>query len=184
MDSVLINRMEVNDDYIKRTMPVRMRGSYFFTAMLACVYLAVTVRFAIAELKTPGAVPWSLILSVAVPVFLVIYQYYSTRKAIRRQCKLVRETAGAESYTIVSRFVDEGVERRSSYQEQELNMVRYGDIRRIQCAKGYIFLGALDRVAYALDPKCFENGSEADFWRLMNEKCPKAVPKKRRTISG
>ena len=58
MDSVLINRMEVNDDYIKRTMPVRMRGSYFFTAMLACVYLAVTVRFAIAELKTPGAVPW------------------------------------------------------------------------------------------------------------------------------
>lgn len=184
MEPVLTNRMEVNDVYIKQTMPVRLRGSYFFTAMLVAAYLAVTLRFAVAELQTPGAVPWSLILTVAVPLIMVLYQVHSTRKAIRRQCALVRETAGAESYTIVSHFTEEGVNRRSSYDEQTLNQVPYRDIRRIQCAKGYIFLGTLDRTAYALDTKGFEAGSEADFWQLMNEKCPKAVPKKHRVAAG
>lgn len=33
-----------------------------------------------------------------------------------------------------------------------------------------------------LDPERFEKGTEADFWRLMNEKCPRAVPKAKRTL--
>ena len=45
-----------------------------------------------------------------------------------------------------------------------------------------ILLSSQAKLIYTLDPARFENGTETDFWRLMSEKCPNAVPKEYKTV--
>lgn len=59
---------------------------------------------------------------------------------------------------------------------------RYEHIRSVKLRPGLILLWTKGRQFYMLDPERFEKGTEADFWRLMNEKCPRAVPKAKRTL--
>ena len=56
----------------------------------------------------------------------------------------------------------------------------YQNIGKILEDEPLILLKTRARQFYSLDRSRFGNGTEADFWRLMTEKCPNAVPKKHR----
>ncbi|MBR3077525.1 MAG: YcxB family protein [Oscillospiraceae bacterium] len=60
--------------------------------------------------------------------------------------------------------------------------VPYAEFSRIRQTPGLILLFTDEKKMILLDPERFEKETEADFWRLMNEKCPRAVPKAKRTL--
>ena len=77
------------------------------------------------------------------------------------------------------RFGPSEIERENSFTRQP-NAIPYEQIEKILRTGTELQLCLKNKLYYILDPNRFENGTEADFWRLMNEKCSAAVPKKYR----
>lgn len=57
--------------------------------------------------------------------------------------------------------------------------ITYDNIRRIYRSENYIVMSTFRRKMLLLNPHGFEYGDEKDFFEYMEEKCPKALPKKK-----
>ena len=98
-------------------------------------------------------------------------------KAARNQAATIREKNG-------------GLTFRSCFREEEIGFIRpdgeessripYRALDKIVRSPKLLLLFTADKQMLLLDPDRFTNGTEADFWKLMNEKRPSAVPADRR----
>jgi len=62
----------------------------------------------------------------------------------------------------------------------EQTRIPYDSMNAILPDKDHVILWTEAKQFVVLDLSRFENGTEADFWRLMKEKCSHALPKSRR----
>ena len=96
-----------------------------------------------------------------------------TRLALRRMAEQYQATSYEADYT----FFADSFTFRSTVHPNETQLA-YASVKQLLLCDDLILLISQAKLIYTLDRTRFENGTEADFWRLMNEKCPQAVPKK------
>lgn len=99
--------------------------------------------------------------------------------SVNRTLRRTRERFGVEEYDVTLRFEERELVSESSL-SVEPGRLAYADFVKLKRYPELITIRTAARTLCTLDPNCFENGTEADFWRLMNQKCPSAVPKDRR----
>ncbi|MCR5552418.1 MAG: hypothetical protein K6F19_04780, partial [Oscillospiraceae bacterium] len=82
-------------------------------------------------------------------------------------------------YDVTLRFYDTEIVTESEI-GKEPRHIPYSGFRRLRRGRDVILIRTRSTLGYALEPSRFVKGTEADFWKLMNEKCPRAVPKAKR----
>ena len=103
----------------------------------------------------------------------------SVNTAVKRNLKRTEELYGVREYDVTLRFEETEIVTESSLSTEPGHMP-YSGFTKLKRYPDLITIRTESRRLSTLDPDCFENGTEADFWRLMNKKCPAAVPKDRR----
>lgn len=107
-------------------------------------------------------------------LFLVYMFFLLPGKSARAQVEKIRQKKGGVCFRTVFRPEEIGFIDPTG---QETTKVSYQTVDKIVPAKDLILLFTVEKQMVLLDRNRFENGSEADFWRLMNEKRPSAIPK-------
>ena len=183
MDDCLINRYHLDENSLRKSYK-QLTKPYFLVQLLislALLGLAVfyTVRYAqyFPESKR-------LLLLVLLLYLLAGFELWQTlnsvNRAVRRTMRRIEETQHVREYDVTLRFEPTELVVENSL-SAETGSLPYENVKSLKRREDLIVLQTLTRRVFTLDPACFENGTEADFWRLMNEKCPNAVPKKCRS---
>ena len=107
------------------------------------------------------------------------YAFTGVRRAVKRTVQRLMETRQVSSYERVYRFTEAEICCESDIAGPS-GQIPYSVIRRLVPYQNLILVYTRAKQYLMLDRTRFENGAEADFWKLMNEKCPGAVPKKYR----
>ena len=181
-EPVLISRFPMNEDNLREVAKDELRIPILLNYLFAAVMLFVAVYTAIRCFNAP-----SLELRLLFrPVFslvitgLLIYQALTVEKRSveRTMQRLEKEIGSRDSVVILFFFPDCYYSENSELSGRTRR--EYSDVTQLTRAKNRIYLTMQGVRGYTLDPARFENGTEADFWKLMNEKCPRAVPRKYR----
>ena len=101
-------------------------------------------------------------------------------RSVKLSMERRRQEGIPEDLEFIFRFGPAEMELENSCTRQPRSL-SYDQIGSILRSGAEFQLHLRNNMYYILDPVRFENGTEADFWRLMNEKCPNAVPKRYRT---
>lgn len=117
-----------------------------------------------------------LLIAAALYLFLGLRQ---PGKQARRQIQRYEESGSGSSPEVAVWFDSEEISAHRAGME-ELTHISYDRMNAIYPDKDHIVLWTEAKQFIVLDCACFEHGTEADFWRLMKEKCPHALPKARR----
>ena len=124
-----------------------------------------------------------LLLLVLVMYGLGVFYLWRLLTMVKRSAKQSidrdEEKWHVRSFDTTIRFTDTAFIDKNDVGNDE-NHYDYAAVARLVPCKNLILLHTRARQFLMIDRTRFENGTEADFWRLMNEKCPKAVPKKYR----
>lgn len=111
----------------------------------------------------------------------VVYLYLALRQTARLtkfQIQRFEENYQSDYLDTSVEFFPEEYQGRREGADAAGNRTKYAQIKRILESEEVIVIQTPARQFVILDRNRFEGGTEADFWRLMNEKCPSAVPKK------
>lgn len=120
------------------------------------------------------------VLGAALLALAVLMVYLIRRlpaRLAKKQAARLRETNGGPGFSAL--FRADGVCLRNA-KGQESAAVPYSVLARVAEPSGQILLLTAQKQMILLDPDRFEGGTEADFWRLMNENCREALPAGRR----
>ena len=174
MDNCLINRCRTDKTALQKAYTWTSRNTRrILLAGSAGILLA-----AILLISHSGLGPVALILLVA-PVAYLILAFTLPARFTKLQLRRMEETLQADRVdTTVEFHPEEIVNKREG--SDNTTQLRYTAIKTVAAFSGLILLWTQGKQFILLDPARFENGTEADFWKLMNEKCPNAVPKKYR----
>ena len=174
MEPTLTNRCRMDEASLKKAYTWTSRNQR--RILLACS--AAMVLLAIYLLWWKGLEHLTLILFAA-PVAYLILAFTLPARFTKLQLRRMEETLQADRVdTTVEFHPEEIVNKREG--SDNTTQLRYTAIKTVAAFSGLILLWTQGKQFVLLDPARFENGTEADFWRLMNEKCPNAVPKKYR----
>lgn len=174
MEPVLINRCRTDKTALQKAYAWTSRNTRRF--LLICA--AMMLLLAIFLLCLKGLEPLTVILLVG-PVAYGILAFTLPARFTKLQLRRMEEIFQADhADTTVEFHAEEIVNRRDG--SDNSTRLRYTAIKTVAELPGLIILWTQGKQFILLDPTRFENGTEADFWKLMNEKCPQAVPKKYR----
>lgn len=185
MEPILTNRALVDETAVKKGMTRTLRPRlWLFWAEAAL--LTVLGIFNLFRLKI---IPYGLNLldtqavQALVPFGLaalcVWFGASMTGRYTRLTMRRMAEQYQTTSYEADYAFFADSFTFRSTVHPNETQLA-YGSVKKIVLCDDLILLVSQAKLIYTLDRNSFENGTEADFWKLMNEKCPSAVPKKHR----
>ena len=181
-EPVLISRFPMNEDNLREVAKDELRIPILLNYIFAAAMLVVAVYTAIRCINAP-ALELRLLFR---PVFslvitgLLVYQALTVEKrSVERAMRRLEEEIGSRDSVVILSFYPD------CYYSENSNLSgrtrrEYSDVTRLTRSKSRIYLTMQGTRGYTIDPDRFENGTEADFWKLMNEKCPGAVPKKHR----
>ena len=182
MEPLLINRFRMNRENVLRSSSEGLRTARILDVVFAALLLCAGIYAAIACFRAEEP-DYHLILRPVVllglAVFLTVEAITVAKRNTDRFMKRLQSEFGTEDCEFVIRFYADFFTTESS-SRPEPRRREYGSVSRIIRGKQLLHIGLEGSSVGDLDPARFENGTEADFWRLMNEKCPKAVPKKYR----
>ncbi|MBQ1678567.1 MAG: hypothetical protein II062_03410 [Oscillospiraceae bacterium] len=176
MEAPLTNRCTIDRGSLQKAYRIlwrpRMILLLFFSAvMMVCAILLIcSGGFGLVEAV--------LLICAAAYVLLALTQ---PARFAKLQLRRMQENYQADSIEFCTDFYPDELSGRRNGAESATHM-RYANIKSVKLCPGLILLWTKGRQFNMLDPARFENGTEADFWRLMNEKCPKAVPRAKRTL--
>jgi hypothetical protein len=174
MEPVLTNRCRWDETSLKKGFAWTSRKSTVQLLLLPVVFLVIAVYHLCA--KGLDLIPIILLAAgIAYPIVALRLPARFTKLQLRR----MEENFQTDHLDTVTAFRDEELE---TWQEGKTSFsrIRYDSIETAAALSGLILLWTRSKQFVLLDPAGFEHGTEADFWRLMNEKCPRAVPKKHR----
>ncbi len=182
MDDCLINRCRVDEAKMRAsarlTTRTQRRLDYLFAALAILAGIYNVLRC--VKAGSPG---YSMIIGTValfgLGIFLVRDGFTAADRSVRLSLERRRQQGIPDDLEITLRFGPSEIEKENSFTHQPSSFP-YDQIVSIQRSGDGLQMLLKNNVIYILDPDRFENGTEADFWRLMNEKCQKAVPKKRR----
>ena len=175
MEAPLTNRCTIDRGSLQKAYRIlwrpRMILLLFFSAvMMVCAILLIcSGGFGLVE---------AVLLICAAAYVLLLTQ---PARFAKLQLRRMQENYQADSIEFCTDFYPDDISGRRNGAESATHM-RYANIKSVKLCPGLILLWTKGRQFNMLDPARFENGTEADFWRLMNEKCPKAVPRAKRTL--
>ena len=175
MNDCLINRCRMDKTTLQKAYTWTARSQR--RILLACS--AVMLLLAIFLLWRRGLEHLTLILFAA-PVAYGILAFTMPARFTKLQLRRMEESFQTDQLdTTVEFHPEEIVNKREG--SDNTTQLRYAAIKTVAVLSGLILLWTQGKQFVLLDPTRFENGTEADFWKLMNEKCPNAVPKGKRS---
>ncbi len=183
MDDCLINRCRVDEAKMRAsarlTTRTQRRLDYLFAALAILAGIYNVLRC--VKAGSPG---YSMIIGTValfgLGIFLVRDGFTAADRSVRLSLERRRQQGVPDDLEITLRFRPSEIEKENSFTRQPASFP-YDQVERIQRSGDVLQMLLKNNVIYILAPGRFENGTEADFWALMREKCPKAVPKKHRS---
>ena len=183
MDSFLTNRSRMDEPRLREAARAALRTrcvlNFVFAALMAAAGVYNTIRCLNAASPTSFLVLGSVVL-LGGAVYLAWDGITISDRSVKNSLAMLRKQGLPEDLELTLRFGDPELVTENNVTRQPKSTA-YDQILEIFRSETVIQLHLRDGGYYVLDPACFENGTEADFWRLMNEKCPNAVPKRYRT---
>ena len=176
----LLNRCVLNKKTYRKGMTRMLRPRICLLLILTLVTLGLAFYYTIRFLPQKDL---TLNILAAIMYWLAAVLAASAMnlapRAVKLQIRRLKETYQVSEYESLFTFLPKEILGQNSLSENRLHL-SYDSVKKLLPCKGLILLCSRSKVVYTLDAARFENGTEADFWRLMSEKCPKAVPKKYR----
>lgn len=171
----LSNRCVMDERTLRKTYSRIFRRTlslfYFGAGLIAAFSLLLIVLQG-----TLSPLPAFLLVAAALYLFVGLRM---PRKQARRQIQRYEAAGSGTSPEVAVWFGPEELTgRREGF--EELTHIDYDSIRSVLPAGDRIVLWTAEKQYVVLDVARFENGSEADFWKLMIEKCPLALPRRMR----
>ena len=105
--------------------------------------------------------------------------FTSVNKAVKRSIQRLEETRQVSGFDNAYYFMETEILDAPDI-SADMTHVSYSVVKRLVPIQHLILVYTQAKQFFILDRTRFENGTEADFWKLMSEKCPRAVPKKYR----
>ena len=176
---LLSNACEYNEPHLAEAVRQQMlQLRRIQNLLLAATLLVLLVYSAILWFKT-SQTRYLVFAAVALimGLFLVYMIFFLPRKSAKAQVEKIRQKAGGINFRTVFRESGIGFINPAG---EESTQVSFRTVDKVVPSKDLILLFTADRQMILLDRNRFENGTETDFWQLMNEKRPGAVPKDRK----
>ncbi len=194
--AVLTNRCRFDADTLRIAYRRNARRWCWIQYLCVAVIAAMAVRFTIRCIQalptiilllkdrnsTAGSGVLLLVLTLAMyaaAIFYLVRALRAPEKGVRRRLQQLEETHHVSSFETINRLTAAEFLGEASI-SADLNRISYADVKRLVPCQRLILVYTQAKQFLILDRTRFENGTEADFWKLMSEKCPKAVPKKYR----
>lgn len=184
MEPVLINRYRFDEDSLRASYRQVLRPVQIIQLCLSVFLLGASIRYTLVlrELFAENLILPVMVLFLYLLAGLEAYRALTAVKRATKQALTQMETAkGVRAYDVILRFEKTELVTESELSPQPQHK-SYDSFKKLRRGKELIVIRTRSRLVYALDPNRFENGSEADFWKLMNEVCPAAVPKQYKTL--
>ena len=184
MEPVLTNHSRFDAETLRTAYRRLWRPRFWLMLVVGLLFLGFAVYFTI--LYTVVYLPdFSLVLRLIFIYFCAAvyfwYAFTTVNRSVKRTIRRLQETRQVSGYDTAFRFLDEALQLEASV-SADTPRLSYQFLKRILPCQNLILLRSRSKQFLILDRNGFENGTEADFWRLMNEKCPKAVPRAKRTL--
>jgi hypothetical protein len=179
MENWLTNSCEYDEARLTEAFKAQFQETQRKKNLFFAIAAAGMLIFSLCGLLITGEKRYQVALLLSVPLVVLLgYTILALPgKAAKTQAARIRQASGSLQFRFL--FREEDVVLVTS-DGKENTPLRYGNITRLIQTEKLIVVFAGEKQALVLDRSRFENGTEADFWKLMGEKCPAALPKKRR----
>ena len=176
---VLINRYRFDEDTLRRSYKQLMRTTVLVQLGFALLLLIFAVNYTVRyfELFSQSTALLLMVLLLYVLAGLEAWRALrSVGRAVTKTLRRMEETKNVREYDVTLRFEETEIVTESSISGEPQHLP-YSNFKKLTRGRDLIQIKTRATLVYTLDPARFENGTEADFWKLMMEKCPLAVPK-------
>lgn len=173
----LSNRCVIDETTLRRAMAAAVKGTPLLRVLrvaepvLAVLALGLLIWAALRK-DTVTVIRMGFLVAMLVYCYLQQFVLYP-RRAVKRQLLRQARDDGTLSLENYLYFKPENVANRRGEAEELLHMP-YDRVKRVTSSDGLIVITTRRKNLIPLDPDGFFNGTEADFWRLMRTKAPKA----------
>lgn len=164
-EACLCNRCTVNEQVLRRSFWLAGRAARIII-LSGCAVLLLAILLPLLWRGTPH---YLLLLLIAAEVALIFWMPYQNAKLTMRR---IREARGVEVYEECVRCLPDALLGQASF-SQDTVRIRYEDIKKVRTHGGLMQVVTRANQILLLDAARFENGTLADFRRLLAEKCPK-----------
>lgn len=179
---LFFNRSSLTTDGVREALTAFLRTPSWIVVralfgVMACVGVVMLVRGIINDMELTGLLSGAVLMIFSVAFYIHRFLMYPAKTA-EAIVKKKREQYKSEQLQTEYRFYEGGV--TCVMNGEETAEVTFDDVRRVFRTENYWVLSTFRHKMLLLSPEGFEAGDEADFLRLMKQKCPKALPKKER----
>lgn len=182
MEPCLTGRFRLDEGPVRRAFTEQFRTTKTLNLVFSVFCLGIGTYTLIRCLRSGSFGFYQLfptLFCFAAAGFLLYQAFLVLPRGIRRFLELIDRDIGSRDSDLIVRFYpDRFVTENSRLAEQTDRS--YGDLTDVFRGKTTVTLVMKDRKSFSLELDRFENGTEADFWKLMCAVCPDAVPKKYR----
>lgn len=175
-ERLLTNACDYNEAHLAEAVRQQMRQTRRLQNLLLGVTLTVLLVYSLILWFKLHQTRYLFFSGAAllVGMFLLYMIFLLPGKSAKAQVEKIRQKTGGINFRTVFRPEGIGFINPAG---QETTTVSYRTVDKVVPAKDLILLFTAEKQMILLDPGRFENGVEEDFWKLMNEYCPSAVPK-------
>lgn len=176
----LTNACEYNESVLTEALTVQLRETQRRKNLIFVVVISLLLVFCLVTWIASKDSHY-LVLSILC-LFLYGMLYFNARFLPGRTAKLqvprIQQKNGGLLFQ--AQFLDEDITVLNPTGE-ESGRVPYPELEKLVETEHLILLFNRDKHMILLNRDGFRGGSEADFWRRMNEKCPAVVPEAHRS---
>ena len=156
----------MDEAVLRRAYRLSGRSRILLMFAFAALWLVIGIVFILLW----GVSPIRILLLVLALLYVVLGLYAPVRNA-KLQVRRLQELKGISSYENDTFFTETELTGRTSI-SQDITHLRYEDISFIRKSGSLILIQTKAKLFSLLDKDRFENGTEADFWKLLAEKRP------------
>lgn len=182
MESELLNRFTYNADNLRVAFRRNARawrlGRYGICLLGLCASVGTSINlYRRYSHGFPNVILLLLNLCMYGIVGFMIWQTASAlNRSVKRTIQRLEEIRHVTACEETIQFL-EGEMLNAVSISSDAQHIFYTSVKRLVPYRNLILVYTKARLFIMLDRSRFENGTEVDFWKQMNEKCPKAVPK-------
>ncbi len=177
MEPILINRCRMDEDVYRRSFAVALRHHNVILYVGAGVMLVCGLAYALASRFSDPIMPLLFLALAGIEIYLAVS---TPAKTAKMNVRRLEELRGVNAFDTHVDFCDTEYLGYTEFTE-EPNKISYESLKKVVEGDGVLLLWTRTRQFLVLDRSRFQLGTEEDFWKLMNEKAPHAVPRKHRS---
>ena len=176
MEPILINRCRMDEETYRKAFSRVLRNYQIILYIGAGIMTACGILYAVVS----GFTEWGMALLFLVLAGVEIYLALTTAsRTAKLNVRRLEEVRGVKAFDTWVEFYPEEYHGCSEYVD-EPTKTPYDRLKKIMEGDGVLLLYTKTRQFFVLECNRFQMGTLEDFWKLMNEKAPHAVPAKHR----